>query len=111
MLLLATILTTGLLIALDVASFAIEDIDTLQTDAPSAILFDARRGQVLYSKASDEHIHSPLVNRLVTALIVLEKADTEALIITGKVVPMVKAETLNCMEGKNMLSRIFLMHP
>ncbi|MGI6050711.1 MAG: D-alanyl-D-alanine carboxypeptidase family protein [Acetivibrionales bacterium] len=113
MLLLATILTTGLLIALDVASFAIEDIDTLQTDAPSAILFDARRGQVLYSKASDEHIHSPLVNRLVTALIVLEKADTEALIITSKDAANVEGATLKLSVGekyavKNLLDASLL---
>lgn len=113
MFLLIALLTTGLFVSLDVASFAIEDIDTLQTDAVSAMLFDARRGQVLYSKTSDEHTLSPLVNRIVTALIVLEKADTEAMIIASKDAANIEGATLKLSVGekyaiKNLLNASLL---
>ena len=40
-------------------------------EAISALLVDARRGQVVYTKSADEHVKTPLAN-LITALIALE---------------------------------------
>ena len=49
-------------------------------EAISALLVDARRGQVVYTKSADEHVKTPLANRLITALIALEKSTPDAMV-------------------------------
>lgn len=61
-------------------AFAADQENQPALEAISALLVDARRGQVLYSKSSDEHIKTPLANRLMTALIALEKASADAMV-------------------------------
>ncbi|NLB78078.1 MAG: hypothetical protein GX796_04310, partial [Clostridiaceae bacterium] len=65
------LLTTWLECSLENAAFAVEDSNKPKTDAVSAILFDAHRGQILFAKTSDEKSFSPLANRIMTALIIL----------------------------------------
>ena len=107
------LLTSGFFFSLQLASFALEDFDSLQIDTVSAILFDARRGQVLYSNTSDEKTHSPFSNRLVVALLVLEKLDTETMIIASKDAANIEDATLKLSVGekyavKNLLNASLL---
>jgi D-alanyl-D-alanine carboxypeptidase/D-alanyl-D-alanine carboxypeptidase (penicillin-binding protein 5/6) len=94
-------------------SFAANENDKLQTEAVSAILFDAKRGQVIYSKTSDEPSNSSLANRVMAALIVLEKADTEALVTASKDAANVEGASLKLSVGekyavKNLLNALLL---
>lgn len=100
MILLITLFATGFLVALELTSFATEDMDTLQTDAVSAILFDARRGQVLFSKVSDEPIYTPLANRIVLSLILLEKADVNSMVIASRDAVNTEGATLKLSIGE-----------
>ncbi len=108
------ILSLGLLPGLGFRAFAVDEADTPQTEAVSAILFDARRGQVILSKASDEISHSPLANRIMTILIAFEKADTEGMVTISKDVVNTEGATLNLSVGekyalKNLLSALSLI--
>ncbi|MGI6085683.1 MAG: D-alanyl-D-alanine carboxypeptidase family protein [Acetivibrionales bacterium] len=94
-------------------AFALEESNKPKTDAVSAILFDARRGQILFSKISDEQSFSPLASRIMTALIVLEKVDTEAMIIASKEAAATEGGTLKLTVGgkyvtKNLLTALLL---
>ncbi|MGI6622293.1 MAG: D-alanyl-D-alanine carboxypeptidase [Clostridiaceae bacterium] len=93
--------------------YAVDDSEKPQTEAVSAILFDARRGQILFSKTSDEVSHTPLANRIVAALLTLEKADPEALVTVSKDVVNTKGATLALTVGekyavKNLLYAMLL---
>jgi D-alanyl-D-alanine carboxypeptidase (penicillin-binding protein 5/6) len=46
-------------------------------EAPSALLFELRRGQVLYSKNPEEPLHIAAASKLMTALIAIEKTENE----------------------------------
>jgi D-alanyl-D-alanine carboxypeptidase/D-alanyl-D-alanine carboxypeptidase (penicillin-binding protein 5/6) len=46
-------------------------------EAPSALLIELRRGQVLYSKNPDEPLHIAAASKLMTALIAIEKTENE----------------------------------
>lgn len=46
-------------------------------EAPSALLFELRRGQVLYSKNPNEPLHIAAASKLMTALIAIEKTENE----------------------------------
>jgi D-alanyl-D-alanine carboxypeptidase/D-alanyl-D-alanine carboxypeptidase (penicillin-binding protein 5/6) len=112
-LLIITVLTAWLQVSLECTAFAIEEANKPKTDAVSAILFDARRGQILFSKTSDEKSLSPLANRIMTALIILEKVDTEAMIIASKEAATTEGATLKLTVGekyatKNLLSALLL---
>jgi D-alanyl-D-alanine carboxypeptidase/D-alanyl-D-alanine carboxypeptidase (penicillin-binding protein 5/6) len=94
-------------------SFAVEESTEPKTEAVSALLFDARRGQVIFSKTSDEVSHSPLANRIMTTLITLEKADTEAMVTASKDAANTEGATLKLTVGekypvKNLLSAFLL---
>lgn len=54
---------------------AAADNNSPSVEAVSALLIDARRGQVIFSKSSDESIKNPVVNRIMTALIALDALD------------------------------------
>lgn len=93
--------------------YAADDIEKPQTEAVSAMLFDARRGQILYSKISDEVSHTPLANRIVATLLTLEKADPEALVTVSKDVVNTEGATLSLTVGekyavKNLLYAFLL---
>lgn len=93
--------------------YAVDDSNKPQTDAVSAILFDARRGQILFSKTSDEVSYSPLANRIVATLLTLEKADPEALVTVSKDVAKTEGATLSLTVGekyavKNLLYALML---
>mgnify|MGYP000421320210 CR=1 FL=1 len=62
----------------EVRVFAADQENQPALEAISALLVDARRGQVLYSKSADEHVKTPIANRLMTALIALEKSSADA---------------------------------
>lgn len=84
-----------------------------QTEAVSALLFDARRGQVILSKAADELSHSSLANRIMAVLITLEKADVDAMVTASKDATNTKNATLNLTVGekyavKNLLYALLL---
>ena len=46
-------------------------------EAPSALLIELRRGQVLYSKNPEEPLHIAAASKIMTALIALEKTENE----------------------------------
>ncbi len=107
------ILSFGLLPGLETRTFATNTADTPQSEAVSAILFDARRGQVILSKATDEISHSPLANRIMAVLIAFEKADIEAMVTISKDVVNTEGATLKLAVGekyalKNLLSALLL---
>ncbi len=87
--------------------------EMIQTEAVSAILFDAKRGQVIYSKTSDELSNSSLANRVMAVLITLEKSDTEALVTASKDAVNVEGASLKLSVGekyavKNLLNALLL---
>jgi len=93
--------------------FAANGQDKPQTEAVSALLFDARRGQVILSKAADELSHSSLANRIMAVLITLEKADVEAMVTASKDAANTENATLNLTVGekyavKNLLYALLL---
>lgn len=69
-------------------------------EAISALLVDARRGQVIYSKSADEHVKTPLPNRLVTALIALEKASPDAMVTASNEAISVEGASLELTVGE-----------
>lgn len=84
-----------------------------QTEAVSAILFDARRGQIIYSKTSEELTNSSLANRIMAVLMTLEKADPESLVTASKDAVNVEGATLKLSVGekyavKNLLYALLL---
>lgn|GEM_PF-334541 len=81
-------------------AYAADEIEKPQTEAVSAILFDARRGQVLYAKASDEKSYTPLANRIVATLVILEKADLEAFVTVSREAANTEGATLSLTVGE-----------
>lgn len=72
-------------------------------EAVSALLIDAKRGQVVYSKSTDESIKTPVVNRLMTALIALDaldKAGTDAMVTASNEAIGVEGASLELTVGK-----------
>lgn len=53
-------------------------------EAPSAMLLELRRGQVLYSKNPDEPLHIAVASKLMTALIAIEKTESETMVTASK---------------------------
>ena len=53
-------------------------------EAPSALLFELRRGQVLYSKNPDEPLHIAAASKLMTAYIAIEKLDLNTMVTASK---------------------------
>jgi len=52
--------------------------------APSAILIDNERGQVLYQKQADKKLHISTANKIMTAVLVIEKGNLEAKVTISK---------------------------
>lgn len=69
-------------------------------EAVSALLVDARRGQVLYSREADEHVKTPLANRLMTALIALEKSASDATVTASNEAISVEGASLDLTVGE-----------
>lgn len=56
-----------------------------ETAAPSAILIETKRGQVLYHKQPTLRLHIPVANKIMTALVVLDKVqDLSAKVTVSK---------------------------
>lgn len=53
-------------------------------EAPSAMLFELRRGQVLYSKNPDELLHIAAASKLMTSFIAIEKLDLNSMVTASK---------------------------
>ena len=101
------IFTTCLQFSLQNPVFA-DDESKPKTDAVSAMLFDARRGQILYKKASDEKSFTPLASRIMTTLIILEKVDLDAMIIASKEAANAEGATLKLTVGEKYSTRNLL---
>lgn len=86
-------------------AFAVDQENQPSLDAISALLVDARRGQVLYSKAADEHVKTPLPNRLLTALIALEKSGADAMVTASNEAINVEGASLDLIVGEKYLVR------
>jgi len=69
-------------------------------EAISALLVDARRGQVVYTKSADEHVKTPLSNRLITALIALEKSTPDAMVTASNEAISVEGASLELTVGE-----------
>jgi len=52
--------------------------------APSAILIEADRGQILFKKQADKKLHISTVSKIMTAVLVIEKGDLEAKVTISK---------------------------
>ncbi|ANW99413.1 D-alanyl-D-alanine carboxypeptidase [Thermoclostridium stercorarium subsp. thermolacticum DSM 2910] len=70
------------LINMPVASTALSSEPTVE--APSALLFELKRGQILYAKNPDEKLHIAAASKLMTAYIALEKLDLNAMVTASK---------------------------
>ncbi len=106
-------ITCALFAGLFVPALAYSENAKPQTEAISALLFDAKRGQVILSKSADEASHSALSNRIMATLIVLEKADTEAMVTASKDAANTEGATLKLAVGekyavKNLLNAFLL---
>ena len=107
-LLIIALLTLWLEFSLDNPAFANDESNKPKTDAISAMLFDARRGQILFSKVSDEKSFTPLASRIMTTLIILEKVDLEAMIIASKEAANAEGATLELTVGEKYATRNLL---
>lgn len=107
-LLLSVLLTSWLEFSLQNSAFAVDESSSPKTDAVSAILFDAYRGQILFTKTSDEKSLSTLANRIMVALIILEKVDTESMIIASKYAANTEGGTLKLTVGEKYLTKNLL---
>ena len=65
-------LVAVLVIVFSCTEFAFADREPLQIAAPSAILVESQRGQVLYEKDPKMKLHISSANKIMTALITLE---------------------------------------
>lgn len=104
------IVSQVLMVNLDLKAFA---ADEPATEAASALLIDARRGQVIISKSPDELTHSALAHRIIAALVALEKADIEGMVTASKDAASVEGATLSLSVGekysiKNLLYALVL---
>lgn len=111
--LIITLASFGFFSFLESEVYAADDSNKPQSDAVSAVLFDARRGQILFSKTSDEISYSPLANRIIATLLTLEKADPEAMVTVSKDVADTEGATLALTVGekyaiKNLLTALLL---
>ncbi|AGC69129.1 D-alanyl-D-alanine carboxypeptidase DacB [Thermoclostridium stercorarium subsp. stercorarium DSM 8532] len=70
------------LINMPVASAALSSEPTVE--APSALLFELKRGQILYAKNPDEKLHIAAASKLMTAYIALEKLDLNTMVTASK---------------------------
>ena len=102
------LLTVWLGFSLQNPVFADDGSNKPKTDAVSAMLFDARRGQILFSKTSDEKSYTPLASRIMTTLIILEKVDLDAMIIASKEAANAEGATLKLTVGEKYSTRNLL---
>ncbi|NSW89355.1 MAG: D-alanyl-D-alanine carboxypeptidase [Firmicutes bacterium] len=58
--------------------------DGPEIKAPSAILIEAERGQILYKKQADKKLHISTANKIMTAVLVIEKGDLESKVTISK---------------------------
>ncbi|NLX64152.1 MAG: D-alanyl-D-alanine carboxypeptidase [Clostridiaceae bacterium] len=108
MLAVIALLTACLEFSLHNAAFADDGSNKPKTDAVSAMLFDARRGQILFKKTSDEKSYTPLASRIMTTLIILEKVDLETMIIASKEAANAEGATLKLTVGEKYSTRNLL---
>lgn len=101
------IILSGFICTLKTPAFA-DGENKPQSEAVSAILFDAKRGQVLISKASDELSHSSIANRIMAVLITLEKADLESMVTASKDAAFTEGATLKLSVGERYSLRNLL---
>ncbi len=84
------------------ADFSFAQPESLDIVAPSAILIEYQRGQILYQKNSKQRLHISSANKIMTALITLEKMkdqlDTKVTI--SKNAASVEGATLNLEVGE-----------
>lgn len=84
------------------ADFSFAQPESLDIVAPSAILIESQRGQILYQKNSKQRLHISSANKIMTALITLEKMkdqlDTKVTI--SKNAASVEGATLNLEVGE-----------
>lgn len=66
----------------------------------SAILIEQTRGQVLYQKQSSKRLPVPLVNKLMTALIAIEKCSPDASVTISKESASIEGAALNLLGGE-----------
>ncbi|HOK42844.1 MAG TPA: D-alanyl-D-alanine carboxypeptidase family protein [Thermoclostridium caenicola] len=83
-----------------ITASAIDQENQPSLEAISALLIDARRGQVLYAKSADEHVKTPLTNRLLTALIALEKSSADAMVTASNEAISVEGASLALTVGE-----------
>lgn len=55
-----------------------------EISAPSAILTDARRGQVLFDKNADQKLHISIASKIMTALVVCEQVRMDSIVTISK---------------------------
>lgn len=78
-------------------SFAIDIPNKL--DATSAILLDTEKGQILYAKNSSEKLHISSSNKIMTAILALEKAKPDSIVTISKEALAVEGSILNLEVG------------
>ncbi len=83
-----------------ITASAVDQENQPSLEAISALLIDARRGQVLYAKSADEHVKTPLTNRLLTALIALEKSSADAMVTASNEAISVEGASLALTVGE-----------
>jgi len=88
-----------------VTAFATDQENQPSLEAISALLIDARRGQVLYAKSADERVKTPLPNRLLTALIALEKSSADAMVTASNEAINVEGASLDLIVGEKYMVR------
>jgi D-alanyl-D-alanine carboxypeptidase (penicillin-binding protein 5/6) len=71
-----------------------------QVQGFSTLLVDARRGQVIYAKDQDEPIKTPVINKLMTALIAVEKTERNAMVTASKEAINVEGAALSLSVGE-----------
>lgn len=76
------VLILNCILIIPVVSAALPSEPTV--DAQSALLFELKRGQVLYSKNPDDQLHIAAASKLMTAYIAIEKLDLNTMVTASK---------------------------
>ena len=93
-------LTVAILAAAACTACAAPNEDIPALDASSAILVDADRGQILYGKATSKRLHISIANKIMTAILAIEKAGLGDKVTISKESANVKGSLLNLEVGE-----------
>ncbi|MDD4494441.1 MAG: D-alanyl-D-alanine carboxypeptidase [Eubacteriales bacterium] len=74
----------------------------MEVNADSVILCDSLRGQVLYGKNMDKKLHISLANKIMTAIITIERTKTDSVVTVSKEASEIDGAVLSLEPGEKL---------